>query len=83
MAGLGAIIALALVLFPDWNGVHPGDDLTTPLGHAWFLSAPPPPEHFDGLRVERDWTENIWIAIGILIVGICSLVLGPRKAQQK
>jgi hypothetical protein len=81
IAGLGAIIALALILFPGWNGVHPTDGLSMSLGHAWILSPPPPPEHFGGLRVERDWSENILIGFGALAVGAFWIALSPRKAK--
>jgi hypothetical protein len=83
IAGLGAIIALALFLFPGWNAVHPGKDLTMPLGHAWILSPPPPPEHFAGLRVERNWSDNIFIAFGALALSAFWVALSPRKAKSE
>jgi hypothetical protein len=66
IAGLGAIIAVALILFPEWDGIHVNDGLTMPLGYAWILSPPVPPEHFTGLQVERNWSENIFIGFGVL-----------------
>jgi hypothetical protein len=36
---LEAVVALALILFPAWNAVHPMDGLTVGLGHAWILEA--------------------------------------------
>jgi hypothetical protein len=82
-AAVGAIIAGALTLFPDWNGVHPRDGLTMPLGHAWISSPPPPPEYFGGLQVERDWSSNIFIAFGVLALGTFWIALNPRKAKPK
>jgi hypothetical protein len=81
IAGLGAIIALALILFPEWDGVHPGDGLSMPLGHAWISSPPLPPEHFTGLRVERSWSENIFIALGVLAIAAFWVALSPGKAK--
>jgi hypothetical protein len=79
MAGVGAIIAFGLVLFPGWNAVHPTDSLSMSLGHAWILSPPSLPEHFGGLRVERDWSDNIFIAVGALTVGAFLIALNPGK----
>ncbi len=81
IAGLGAIIALALILFPEWNAVHPGEDLTIPLGHGWISSPPPPPEHLSGLRLERSWSDNIFIAFAALALSAFWVVTSPRKAK--
>jgi len=83
IAGLGAIIVLALILFPGWNAVHPGEDLTMPLGHAWILSPPSPPEDFAGLRVERNWTDNIFIAFAGLAFSAFWVASSPRKAKSE
>ena len=34
----GAVIVLALVLFPEWIAVHPSTDLTMSLGHGSIFS---------------------------------------------
>ena len=83
IAGLGVIIALALILFPGWNGVHPNDDLTMPLGHAWILSPPPPSGDFGDLRVERNWSDNTFIGFGALALSVFWVVLSPKKAKQE
>jgi hypothetical protein len=49
----GAILALLLVLFPQWNAVDPTTTLVPPLGRAWITSPPPPPKGYKTLRVER------------------------------
>jgi ABC-type Mn2+/Zn2+ transport system permease subunit len=82
IAGVGAVIAFALFLFPGWNAVHPTDSLSMSLGHAWILSPPSPPEHFGGLLIERDWSDNILGAIGALTVGAFWIALSPRKTKQ-
>jgi hypothetical protein len=82
VAVVAAIIAVVM-LFPDWNGVHPKDGVTTPLGHTWILSPPPPPGQFTGLRVERDWSDNILIAIAVLALGALWIALSPGKAKQE
>ena len=38
IAACGAVVALALILFPDWNAVS-AQGLTMGLGHAWILEA--------------------------------------------
>jgi hypothetical protein len=82
VAGVIALIAV-LMLFPEWIGVHPNGGLVMPLGHAWIFSPPLPPEHSTGLRVERDWIENIWIAIGAIMVGTVLIVRSPRRAIEE
>ena len=37
IAACGVAVSLALVLFPEWNAVHPGDDLTMSLGNVWIF----------------------------------------------
>jgi hypothetical protein len=81
IAGLGVIIALALILFPGWNGVHPNNDLTMPLGHAWIFSPPPRPEYFSGVRVERNWSDNILIGFGALALGVFWIALSAPEKQ--
>jgi hypothetical protein len=78
-----AIIALALVLFPGWTAIHPPDDLTLWIGHAWIFSPPLLPEHFDGMSVERNWSDNIFIGLGALVLGASWVVFIRAKATQE
>jgi hypothetical protein len=81
IAAFGAVVVLALALFPDWNGVHPADGLTMPLGHAWILSPPAPPENFGGMRVEPSWSYNVFLGIVALVVAAVLIFLGSTKAK--
>jgi hypothetical protein len=76
---IGAVILIdvALVLFPDWIAVDPGDpSLTTWLGHSWFTSPPTPPEHFSGEYVRRgtDWK---WMVAVVSATGGLAAVFIP------
>jgi hypothetical protein len=81
IAVFGAVVALALILFPEWNAAHPTDGLTMGLGHAWILSPPAPPHGLGGMRVEPNWSGNIFIAFAILAAGCRCSLLGLQKAK--
>jgi hypothetical protein len=82
MAISGATIALALVVFPDWIAVRSFNDETAWLGHGWIFSPPPLPESFAGMRVERNGSSNIYLAIVVLVAGADTVAFGPpRKAK--
>jgi hypothetical protein len=81
IAVCGAVVALALILFPEWNAVHPKDGLTMGLGHAWILSPPARPDGFGGMRVEPTWSGNIFIAFVVLATGTVAVFLGLKKPK--
>jgi hypothetical protein len=66
---LGAIVALALILFPDWHGVYPSHpEFIYEIGFAWIGSPPPPPPiGFASMRVEHDGSGFIWAGTIILV----------------
>jgi hypothetical protein len=71
------VVDTAFALFPDWEAVHPTDaSLTTSLGLAWFLSPPPPPQTFNGLRV-RKGTGWIWGIALTSAVGLIGILIPP------
>jgi hypothetical protein len=80
IAACVAVVALALILFPDWNAVS-AQGLTMGLGHAWILSPPVPPHDFSGMRVEPSWSYNIFIAFVVLAAGTVAVFLGLKKAK--
>ena len=65
----GAILALLLVLFPQWNAVDPTTTLVTPLGRAWITSPPPPPKGYKTLRVERSSLDYILPLLVLVAAG--------------
>jgi hypothetical protein len=77
----GAVIALALFLFPEWIAVHPSNGLTVPLGYGWIFSPPAAPENFTGMHVERNWFDNLFLAFVALTVGAALIAFGPRKVK--
>ena len=82
MAVSGATIALARVVFPDRITVRSFNDETAWLGHGWIFSPPPLPESFAGMRVERNGSSNIYLAIVVLVAGADTVAFGPpRKAK--
>ena len=65
---IGGMVALALILFPNWYAVHPTDAaLTYPIGNAWIWSPPAPPNGFENMRVEHG-------SVGFLLAGIVILI---------
>jgi hypothetical protein len=81
IAVCGAVVALTLILFPEWNAVFPREGLTIGLGHAWILSPPAPPLGQGGMRVEPNWSDNIFIAFAVLAAGTVAVLLGLKKAK--
>jgi hypothetical protein len=49
--------------------------------HAWMLSPPAAPDSFGGLRIEANWSGNIFIAFVVLAVGTAVAFLGLKKAK--
>ena len=83
IGGMGAIIALALVLFPGWTAIHSTDDLNLWMGHDWIFSSPPAPEYFAGMSVERNWSDNILLGCGALVLGAVWVAIESMKAKQE
>jgi hypothetical protein len=78
---IGGLVALALILFPNWYAVHPTDAaLTRPIGIAWIWSPPAPPSGFETMQVEHSSMGFIFAGIVILItIAACSLL--PRLGR--
>jgi hypothetical protein len=80
IVAIGTVVALMIVMFPDWNAVHHSNSaLTTPLGHAWMLS-PPLPKGLDSIRVELGSYWRI-LAISVIAVSVllCLALEQPRR----
>jgi hypothetical protein len=82
IAAIGALVLVALFLFPEWYAVHPGNAaLNIPLGFAWILSPPLPPEHFADMSVVASHLIFIVVAVAAVSVeGVCWL-LGMFKRR--
>jgi hypothetical protein len=78
---IGGIVALALILIPNWYAVHPTDAaLTRPIGFEWIWSPPAPPIGFESMRVEHGSMGFIFAGIVILMtIAACCLV--PRLGR--
>jgi hypothetical protein len=79
----GAVIVLALVLFPEWIAVHPSTDLTMSLGHGWILSPPTPLENAAGMQIERSWSGHLFPASIAVATAFALVAFYPRNAKPK
>jgi hypothetical protein len=81
IGAIGGIVALALILFPNWYAIHPTDAaLIRLIGIAWIWSPPAPPSGFETMQVEHGNMGLIIAGIVILItVAACSLL--PRLSR--
>ena len=75
IAFLGAVIALSLILFPEWHAVHPTDPaLSTSLGMAWVGAPPEPPRGFEQVNVVQSSQGAIGAVIVLLVTGALMLM---------
>ena len=75
IAFLGAVIALSLILFPEWHAVHPTNPaLSTSLGMAWAGSPPEAPLGFEQVNVVQSSLGAVGAVIVLLVTGVLMLL---------
>jgi hypothetical protein len=75
IAVLGALIALSLIMFPEWQVVHPTNPpQTETLGIAWVGSPPTPPRGFEQKDVMQTPHSDIGAVIVLLVTGALMLM---------
>jgi hypothetical protein len=75
IAFLGAIIALSMILFPEWHAVHPTEPTrSVSLGMAWVGSPPEPPLGFEQGNVVQSSLGAVGAVIVLLVTGILMLM---------
>ena len=75
IAVLGAVIALSMILFPEWHAVHPTNPAqSVSLGMAWVGSPPEPPLGFEQGNVVQSSLGAVGAVIVLLVTGILMLM---------